>query len=379
MSGRLCVFQMHHTDAVDGLERLNAVEKARASGIFDKVVLAAADVPENDGLDVWAERWGVDIFRGAEHDVARRILDCAQIADCDRIARALVWWFFIDLSLVENMLDELDRTRADYVNLPRDFDIRFGADVFRIELLEKVLAALEDPGDRERYQTNPWGLVETSPERFDVRTFERVPAYGEGTFERVRRDMKTLWPERFDGAETPLYPYRIASRVMKEWGRALDLACGLGAGTALLAEKGRALGVDRSEEAVAAARERHGERAEFLAGDAFALDLPAEGFDLIASIHTMEHVADDRGFLELLQRWLAPEGRLVLEVPLRTARPFEGIETPLSPGHVREYATGELLELVAERFTVLETYGVNRGSYLDVSRARSAVLIVAGK
>ena len=69
----------------------------------------------------------------------------------------------------------------------------------------------------------------------------------------------------------------------------------------------------------------------------------------------------------------------MLEVPLRAERPFAGIETPLSPDHVREYAADELLERVAERFTVLETYGVNRGSYLDVSRARSAILVVAGK
>ncbi len=369
------MFQMHHTDVMPGLERWNAVAKVCASGLFDRVALAAADVPENRALAEWAERWDVELFLGAERDVGRRLLDCADAFSADVLARALVWWFFLDVDLVAAMLGELERGDADYVNLPRDFDVRFGADVFRRRFLERALVDLP-----EANRQNPWGFAEARPERFAIRTFESVPTYDRAAFEAVARGVAELWPERWDGAATPLHPYRIAAERLADregGGRALDIACGLGAGTALLAEKGRAIGVDVSPEAVAAARERYGARAEFLAADALALDFPAGEFDLIASVHTMEHVADDRAFLEHLQRWLKPGGVLVLEVPLLAKRPFAGIREPLSPAHAREYDADELVELVGERFAVRETFGVNRGAYLALDRARSAALVVA--
>jgi len=95
------------------------------------------------------------------------------------------------------------------------------------------------------------------------------------------------------------------------------------------------------------------------------------------SVHTLEHVDDDAGFLARIQGWLKRDAALVLEVPLLARRPFLGIPEPLSPAHVREYDAHGLLDLVAERFRVREVYGVNRGAYLEVERARSAILVVA--
>lgn len=384
-SRRLCIFQMHHTDADEKLLARSAVPRVKESGLFDEVVLAAADVPENRVLARWAEAWGVALHYGAERDVARRLLDCARARRADVVARGLVWWFFVDLDLVARLIAELEDSAADYVRLPNDCDIRFGLDVFRPRLLEKLGRAFEDEALRPSFELNPWGYVEAYPDDFDVLTHAAPPVYDEARFRTLRAEMAELWPARWDGAATPLFPYRLARGRLRDGGTALDVACGLGAGTAVLGERGRALGVDVSAEAVAHCRSRHaasgagaaGRGCEFVQGDALALELAPRSFDVVTSVHTLEHLADDRAFLERAAGWLRPEGLLVLEVPLLARHPFRDVGRPLSPDHLREYELGALLELVSERFEVHEAFGVNRGAYVDPGSARSAALLTA--
>ena len=359
---RLCAFQMHWTDADDRLFEANAVVRARQSGLFDEVVLAVADVPENRVLERFADRWGVEIFYGAERDVAARLRACAERYSCDVISRSLVWWFFQDLTLVERQLSELEASGADYVDLPTDFDIRFGADVFHRRLLERATAAFDaEPALRTRHGLNPWSWVEAQRGSVDVRTVSRVPVLDRAAFDALRERMRGFWPERWDGAGSSLEPYRVARELLEErgGGSALDLACGMGVGTRLLSDAGPALGVDLCGRTIARAKERHGEseRLRFLAADAFALDLPAASFDLVVSVHTLEHVADEQGFLERVARWLAPDGWLLLEVPFLARDPFREVDTPLSPGHVREYDARSLAGTLAAAFDVVEAWG----------------------
>ncbi|MBB5689325.1 SAM-dependent methyltransferase [Roseomonas alkaliterrae] len=103
--------------------------------------------------------------------------------------------------------------------------------------------------------------------------------------------------------------------------RVLDVACGEGYGSAMLAAAGAAqvVGVDIAEEAVALARARFGrEGVAFRAGD--AADLPRlladqAPFDLIVSFETIEHLTDPRPFLEGLRALLAPGGGILISAP----------------------------------------------------------------
>ncbi len=374
---------MHHTDAEPKLLERSAVPHLVQSALFDEVVLCVADVPENDLLAEYARAWGIDLIRGAERDVARRIRDVARDTNCTSIARALVWWFFIDLGLVQRQLEMLEETGADWIDLPRDFDQRFGVDAFGTSFLEKVEQAFDgDPALRERYGLNPWSFVESNPTGFDVQTCREVPKLDEAKFLEVRQNMAALWPDSWDGAGTPLFPYRIARDILKSKGsglRALDVASGLGAGTALLGEVAQATGVDCDGESIARCMQRYGGQAEFIEGDATQLDLPEGSFDVVTSVHTMEHVQDDTAFLEGIHSWLRPGGMLVLEVPFLAKGPFNEVSTPLSPEHVREYDAPTLLALVEEHFEIQAAYGVARGAYVEFDRARSGGLVVARK
>ena len=112
--------------------------------------------------------------------------------------------------------------------------------------------------------------------------------------------------------------YRFAAHHARP-GRLLDMACGVGYGTRLLADEGgavsAALGVDVSEEAVAYARQRYGRTGvEFRAGDALAFHDP-DGFDTIVCLETIEHVPEPRRLVARLAGMLRSGGVLVASVP----------------------------------------------------------------
>ncbi|MEV5973783.1 class I SAM-dependent methyltransferase [Streptomyces sp. NPDC051921] len=106
-------------------------------------------------------------------------------------------------------------------------------------------------------------------------------------------------------------------------GRALDLGCGPGRNALHLAARGFAVdAVDLSPGALEWARERAREAAlsniRFLQGDAFALDLGADGgggpYDLIYDSGCFHHLPPHRRvtYLALLARHLAPGGHFAL-------------------------------------------------------------------
>jgi SAM-dependent methyltransferase len=76
-------------------------------------------------------------------------------------------------------------------------------------------------------------------------------------------------------------------------GACLDLGCGTGAFSRLLAERCEwVLGLDLSPQAIQLARERSGgfHNVDFQVADATAWDFPVERFDCIASIATLHHL-----------------------------------------------------------------------------------------
>ena len=112
--------------------------------------------------------------------------------------------------------------------------------------------------------------------------------------------------------------YEFAARQLAP-GRVLDIACGAGYGTRLLAERAAAascvLGVDRDAAAVDYARSRYGGAGvEFRVADALAFR-DAEGFAAIVSLETVEHLDEPGRFLAGLAAMLRPGGVLVASVP----------------------------------------------------------------
>lgn len=132
-------------------------------------------------------------------------------------------------------------------------------------------------------------------------------------WDRVAPAYEALWSDR-------LLPY--AARCLKELGppssgRGLDVACGPGATTALLADRmpgGEVTGLDFAPGMVARARERVGGRARFEAGDAERLSPPSASVDVVTCHFGLMYLYDARRGLAEMARVVRPGGRVGLTV-----------------------------------------------------------------
>jgi SAM-dependent methyltransferase len=137
------------------------------------------------------------------------------------------------------------------------------------------------------------------------------------------------------GAETlklHLERYNFAARHLRP-GTVLDIACGVGYGTAVLSAQpgiARAVGVDIDAAAVLYAASRYAAATtEFVHSDAMLFN-PGELFDNVVSLETIEHVPDPVLLVRRLVSFLKPGGLLIGSVPVT-------LSTDANPHHASDF------------------------------------------
>lgn len=137
----------------------------------------------------------------------------------------------------------------------------------------------------------------------------------------------------------------------------LDIACGTGYGTALLAQSARhAYGVDIAQEAVDYARAHHRrDNLTYLTGDGCAIPLADNSVDIAVSFETIEHIEDQVSFLSEIKRVLRKDGILIISSPNK--RLYTDIYKTDNPYHVHELYTEEFVELIQSRFNHTAMFG----------------------
>jgi len=135
--------------------------------------------------------------------------------------------------------------------------------------------------------------------------------------------------------------------------RVLDVACGEGYGSAILAaEAASVTGVDIDAATLAHAREAYASHANlaFVEGSAAKLPLADASFDLVVSFETIEHLdaADQPAMLAEIARVLAPDGALVLSAPNRPE--YSESRGYVNPYHRHEHDRAELERLLDAQF-----------------------------
>jgi SAM-dependent methyltransferase len=145
----------------------------------------------------------------------------------------------------------------------------------------------------------------------------------------------------------------------------VDLACGEGYGSAILAERARrVLGVDANPEAHEHARLKY--RNNNLAFNRALVEQFDEEspYDAIVFLQTIEHVQDPDGLLERLASLLAPAGVAYISTPNRLTLAPPGAARSDNPWHVREYDPAEYRELVEPHFGSVELLGLHHAGKL---------------
>jgi cyclopropane fatty-acyl-phospholipid synthase-like methyltransferase len=150
--------------------------------------------------------------------------------------------------------------------------------------------------------------------------------------------------------------YRFATKHVQP-GRLLDIACGAGYGSHLLATTSDVVdsivAVDVSAEAIGYAQQRYAhEKITFIQQDAFSFSSDRL-FNTIISLETIEHLPDPKGFARKLSDWLLPGGVLIVSAPVTPS-------TDGNPFHVTDFSSSSFRKL-------FDGYGLKEtGSLLQV-------------
>jgi 2-polyprenyl-3-methyl-5-hydroxy-6-metoxy-1,4-benzoquinol methylase len=149
----------------------------------------------------------------------------------------------------------------------------------------------------------------------------------------------------------------IAERV--RGGRVLDLACGEGYGSDVLARSAASVvGLDANPDAYEHARLRYVRpNLTFERGLVETYGEPDE-FDAVVFLQTIEHVHDPAAVLEHVRAILTHGGVAYISTPNVLTLAPPGAERSGNPWHLKEYRAGEFRELCEETFGHVELLGV---------------------
>jgi len=146
----------------------------------------------------------------------------------------------------------------------------------------------------------------------------------------------------------------------------LDVACGSGYGSKMLAKKARqVVGVDQDAATIEYAKEYYKtDNNEFVVAKADKLPFGDGHFDVVVSMETIEHVADHEVVGREIKRVLKPDGWLILSTPVKEER---GKRNKL---HVHEFTRAELEKWLEKQYQLVQIYSqnnlVNNAIYNDI-------------
>jgi 2-polyprenyl-3-methyl-5-hydroxy-6-metoxy-1,4-benzoquinol methylase len=163
--------------------------------------------------------------------------------------------------------------------------------------------------------------------------------------------------------------FRFASNLL-EGKTVIDCACGSGDGTNIFSKKAASIrAFDLAEEALQEARKKcTSPNVNFTLASATSLPLPNEFADVYISLETIEHIPQDKEFLDEVSRVLKKGGTFICSTPNRkVTNPGKTIfDKPANVFHIREYTEAEFTELLGRYFKNIEIHGQNPNSKLKV-------------
>jgi SAM-dependent methyltransferase len=140
-------------------------------------------------------------------------------------------------------------------------------------------------------------------------------------------------------------------------GKLLEVGCGEGRGVeVLLKHVDSYLGIDKIQEVINSLSEKYPNATFQQAVIPPFSELPSNNFDTVVSFQVIEHIENDRLFLEEIYRVLKPGGKAIISTP--------NIRHTLSrnPWHIREYTGPELTRLCKSIFEEVESLGIGGNS-----------------
>jgi glutamate-1-semialdehyde 2,1-aminomutase len=117
----------------------------------DQIVLATSADPNNDELAAHADKLGITVYRGSEHDVLDRYHAAAALAQADIVVRITGDCPLVDPALVDAAVTALRKAGVDYASNtdPPTYPDGLDVEVFTAEALQTAWQEARRPHERE--------------------------------------------------------------------------------------------------------------------------------------------------------------------------------------------------------------------------------------
>ena len=132
--------------------------------------------------------------------------------------------------------------------------------------------------------------------------------------------------------------------------KVLDIACGEGYGTSLLATKAaHVTGMDADNSTIEKAIAKYKrENIRFVVAKAEKITAADNEFDLVVSFETLEHLEDQETMIKEIKRVLKPGGLLIISTPDK--KNYSDKRQHVNPFHIKELYGGEFEALLLSAF-----------------------------
>jgi len=142
--------------------------------------------------------------------------------------------------------------------------------------------------------------------------------------------------------------------------RILDFGCGTGYDSYYISKRQSpelVVGLDILEESIAYCKRHHStSKTKYYVQDCLVHNPKFGLFDVVISCEVIEHVADQRLFLEVLRRYLQPDGVAFISTPNKALFSLTKEKSFINQTHVKELFFEEFRELVSNIFSVCKVY-----------------------
>ena len=150
------------------------IERLRFVPEIDDIVIATTVNGADDPVAELAERIGVDVYRGSEHDVLERVLNAATEHRADVIVELTGDCPLIDPAVVSTIIRRYREAGVQYVSnvLQRSYPDGMDTQVFSTSVLADVDRRTADPPDREHVSL----YIYNHPELYSLANVAAPPA-----------------------------------------------------------------------------------------------------------------------------------------------------------------------------------------------------------
>ena len=362
----------------------HTIKKLKAQFNLNEITIAAPEFDVGGFDSIITER--VTAYYGFNDSPLKRIISITnQLPDDALVLRVDGLNFCVDTASISKMLEITNEKQLDLMKFQDDWPTIFCGDIYRIGALRKMANEIGGPDSSDApYHIHPKYYLLSNSKYDCARHTPEV--YSDEILNTHRLSAKTVYAERelgdAKGHAVPAgdmlsFHYKLALDNLNNPLKLLDIACGLGYGTAMLAEVcTEVVGADIDPSVITASSDRYSalDNVKFLVADAEDLPFDDNHFDAVVSFETIEHVDGDR-YLSEIHRVISNGGTFILSTPQNAIG-----HIPVNPWHVVEYSLENLKKLVNKYFVVDKVIGLKQGPlYFDNDPVGTNTVLICHK